>query len=175
MNSTLLNYIKQFKIPYIVYSYLFSIRHELNWDIPIDDEDLSSLLKDRVITRDYVKSTFKLNVPFYESDILTDIILNPSISIDDRINEYRHLFKVARVGNMGVKANVLTLMKQFLHSHQEITFDDVLNATAYYIQNTDSTYINNAENFIYKNVNGNIVSKLETVLEEYALHKSNLL
>lgn len=175
MSLMVLNYVNQFKIPYLVLSYLFSIRHELNWDIPIDDEDLQQLLKDRVITRDYIKSSFILNVPFYENDILTDIILDTSNNIDDRINEYRHLFKDARVGNMGNKTTVISLMKQFLHSHKNVTFDDILSATAYYIQNTDSTYVNNAENFIYKVVNGVAISKLETVLEEYALHKSNLL
>lgn len=175
MNTMMLQYLSQFKIPYLVASYLLSIKHELNWDVPIDDEDLNKLLKDRVITRDYIKSSFILNVPFYENDILTDIILDTSNNIENRVNEYRHLFKDARVGNMGVKTTVVSLLKQFLHSHKDVTFDEILAATAYYIQNTESTYVMNAENFIYKIVNGTTVSKLETVLEEYSLHKSNLL
>lgn len=179
MHHELLNYIDQFDHKESVLSFLISLREELNWKINIDDRDLFKLIKDRIITKDYIKQQFILLIPIYKSDEGTiDLPETTMRFIDNDIDTYRILFKGVRVGNMGNKKNCIDLMNKFLIEHPNYTVNDIIGASLYYIQNTDYQYIMNAENFIYKlDDKGNYTSKLETVLEEYILSakESNLL
>jgi hypothetical protein len=156
---------------------LLQLKETLDWKVIIDDDDLNQLLRDRIITRDYIKREFILNIPFYKDDLVNFQI--PVVeNIDDKIDEYRTLFRGVRIGNMGNKQNVIGLMKKFLIENPDVTYNEIISATLYYIQNTDFQYIMNAENFIYKMDNtGKMISKLQVVLEEYKLtsKETNLL
>lgn len=175
----MLKYLTQFENREQILAFLLSIREELDWKITIDDEDLYRLIKDRIISRDYIKQAFILLISFYKDDDqpnkLTELKIN---TIDERIDEYRILFKGPRVGNMGNRKNCIDLMNKFMIEHPSITFDDIVLASIYYAQHVDMQYMMGAENFIYKmEDNGRLSSKLETVIEEYLLssRESNLL
>lgn len=159
----------------MVLGFLLSVREDLKWEVKIDDEDLFQLIKDRIISRDYIRQKFILLVPFYIYDEGEKITLEATYrTIDERIDEYRSLFKGVRVGNMGNKRNCIDMMNKFMIDHPNVSFDTIVGATIYYVENTDYNYIMGAENFIYKtDDNGRLVSKLETVVEEYVLSGEN--
>lgn len=98
------------------------------------------------------------------------------LDVDERIDEYRTLFKGYRVGNMGNKQNCISMLRRFIYEHK-VEFNEILHATQYYIQNTDPKYITNAENFIYKIDPKGEISKLYDILEELRLtqKESNML
>lgn len=156
---------------------MFKLREGLNWDTEFDDEVISKLTRDKIIARDYIDRSFRLLVPFYEDDDgvfekqYNDISVN---NIEERIDEYRILFKGYRVGNMGNKRNCIEAVTRFIILNR-VTFDDILHAARYYIQNTEPKFITNAENFIYKVTDKGEVSKLYDMLEELQSHESNLL
>lgn len=168
----ILNYIETFQDRDAVLAFIINLRENLNWKVNIDDESLMKLMKDDIITRDYIKREFILLFPVYTTDERITHI--PKVNkIDDRINEFRYLFKGVRIGNMGNKQQCIDLMNEFMTKHPEITFDQIIAATIYYIQNTDFQYIMSAPNFIYKYDNNEYTSKLEVVLEEYLLSEIN--
>lgn len=156
---------------------LVKLRENLEWETVIDDETISKLTRDGIIARDYITSKFILKIPVYNTD---NESFEQSIKIvedfEDRINQYRYLFKNYRIGNMGNKRNCIELLHRFLVSNN-YTFDDVLTAAQYYVQNTDPQFIMNAENFIYKMTDKGWVSKLADTLEEldFDRESSNML
>lgn len=178
MQDKLLNYLNKFDDKESVLFFLFVTREKLDWRTNINDEDIYQLIRDGIITRDYVRQEFVLSVPFYNTDDGTININDvPVETIADRIDDYRVLFKGYRIGNMGNRKNCIDLMTRFIIEHNT-TLDEIIQATLYYIENSDQNYITNAENFIYRiDERGKQISKLETVLEEYLLSnkESNLL
>lgn len=156
---------------------LILIKESLPWEYPIDDYVISKLTKDNIIRRNYINRNFELTVNLYESDDeLEDIDDNGwnkfnLDNIDTMIDSYRTLFKGYRVGNMGNKKNCIDYMIRFILQHK-VSFEEILFATQYYIQNTEMKYITNAENFIYRVTDKGEISKLADIIEELRLVKS---
>ena len=86
--------------------------------------------------------------------------------VSSRINEYRQLFKSIRTGAMGSKSQCIEDICRFCVIHNK-TFDQVLEVTSYYLQNTQ--YACNADRFIYHidSISGKEKSRIETIFEEY--------
>lgn len=151
---------------------LILLRQKLNWHIE-EDEIISVLSRDNLIVRDYQSNSFRLNVPVYDNDEdYFNAFTNNVIAENTDIDRYRSLFKGVRVGNMGNRQNVINLINRFIYEYK-VNFDEILEATMYYIQNTEMQYITNAENFIYKTTPKGEVSKLYDVIEELRLTKEH--
>lgn len=152
------------------------IRESLNWDYPIDDYVISKLTKDNIIRRNYINRNFEINVAFYENDdkpieIDNDWDKYQLGDIETYIDQYRTLFKGYRVGNMGNKKTCIDSMIRFMLQYK-VSFNEILFATQYYIQNTEMKYITNAENFLYRITDKGEISKLADVIEELRLMQS---
>lgn len=88
--------------------------------------------------------------------------------IENRIDEYRNLFKGYKKGAMGSLSNCKSNLSTFLKNNPNYSFDDVLNAAKSYINNLDDfKYLKRADYFIYKqNGNKSIDSTLEAYIDE---------
>ena len=98
------------------------------------------------------KNSYKWNVPLFDNQIT---------AFDWVKTEYNVLFKEVNQERSGfIKESVLRLKKLFA-KNPEIRKDDVLNATKFYLANTDSKYIMSCHYFIEK---GTGLDKTETLL-----------
>lgn len=70
--------------------------------------------------------------------------------VDTWIQEYRNKFKGIKKNAMGDPKACLKKMKMFLKDNPEITKDKILKAVDEYLDNTPSTYVMQADYFIYK-------------------------
>lgn len=187
MNKSLLNYIlTSFDTDLEKnHALLFLTKLALNIDIdfPIEETVINKLTRDNIIERDYINNKFILKVSFFENGELIegnlktfDKITSVEKEVSIRIDEYRTLFKGFRIGNMGNRKTCINYMIRFILQN-DYTFDEILQATHYYINHTEMKYITSAENFIYRTTNNGEESKLYTILEELRLirNESNLL
>lgn len=168
INESLLEYIRnEFDHPSTIITYLIGIRHDLDIDILVSDDDFARLIRDKIVAKDYVNGGFKLKVAFYKSDEGTAIESSPSIRqvVNERIDEFRKMFHGIRVGAMAKKQDCTDEMVKFMYTHGMVDFDTILAATAYYLEHTDRQYVNNADSFIEK--------KLPIVIEDYILFESS--
>lgn len=153
------------------------IREDLSWDYPIDDFVISKLTKDGIIQRNYINRNFVLLVPFYKNDTNVSEIIDNSweqyhlSDVSSYIDQYRTLFKGYRVGNMGNKKICIDYMIRFMLQYK-VSFEEILYAAQYYIQNTEAKYVTNAENFLYRITDKGEVSKLADIIEELRLIQS---
>lgn len=70
--------------------------------------------------------------------------------VDGWINDYRSKFKSLRHNAMGDPKACLKKMKMFLTDNPQYSKDDIFKAVDLYISETDPTYIQQADYFIYK-------------------------
>lgn len=134
----------------------------------INDDEFTVILKNRILERDYVNSRYIVNLSGGETETFDK--LN---AVTHRIDEYRKLFRGIRPKSIGNKQLCIEKMQKFLLS-TDYTFDDVITATEYYIQQADTNFIQNADNFIYSiNFKGDEQSSLLTAIEEYKMGIGN--
>ena len=152
--------------------FLFSIREGIPQNIKLSEEVLFQLMKDKIVSKDYIKNALQLLIPFYEADEGTMSI--PASSrvgeiineVKHRILEYRSLFHPIRSGNMGREKYCINMLTDFIIEHDS-SFDEVLAATLHYFNTTEPQYIMNAENFIFKiDKEGKESSKLAACLDD---------
>ncbi len=146
---------------------LFLVACKLELQCTIDDKEFGRLIQKEIIARDYISDnkTIKVLIPLFEGEDGDKMLDISNISFD--IETYRKLFKGIRLGSMGNKESCHSNMVRWLVNNPEYTFDDVLSAANYYIQNTDRQYISKADNFIYADdVKGKEFSRLSMVIED---------
>jgi putative ubiquitin-RnfH superfamily antitoxin RatB of RatAB toxin-antitoxin module len=88
--------------------------------------------------------------------------------IEDRVEEYRNVFKGLKKGAMGSLTNCKQNLSIFLKNNPNNTFDQILNAAKVYVNSVnDFTYLQRADYFIYKENSNKIkVSSLEAYIDE---------
>lgn len=170
INKEIIRYIEQFdesEQPAIL-TYLINIREQTDLHCLISDETHFKLIKDKIISRNYLSGEHNLLICFYDDDDVPVVEVPKTIRqiVQDRLFEYRSMFKGVRVGAMGDRNETAMKMERFLINNN-VSFDAVLEATAYYISNSGD-FVMNADNFIYTlNREGREYSKLQMILEEY--------
>jgi len=156
---------------------LFLIGTKLNFNVTVDDDQFVILIKHNIVERDYNNNLIKVKIPLFSDDkdnfdIKDDVyrIVNINNEVENRVSEYRSLFRGIRAGGIGSVNVVKTLLISWLIKNKEYTFNDILKATEYYVSNEDKKFISNADNFIFSiDKNGNTVSKLLMVIEDIKL------
>lgn len=167
IKRNILEYINTFDDKDQVLLFLLNIRLDTDFKTTISDESFFKLLQDNIIIKDYVTSQFVLCVSIFEGDEIGDNIpLTDYQRIHDevvtRIQEYRTLFKGYRIGSMGIQRDCIEKITNLLIANLDISFDDILNTTMYYLERENPDYIMNADNFI----NNGRTSKLLQVMED---------
>jgi len=161
-------YLKSLGFDDSVLLFLIACKLEL-FEVPctISDKEFGQLIEKEIIARDYIsdRRTIKVLIPLFEGEDGDKILDISNISFDIEI--YRKLFKGIRLGSMGNRESCHSNMVRWLVNNPEYTFDDVLLAANYYIQNTDRQYISKADNFIYADdAKGKEFSRLSMVIED---------
>lgn len=110
-----------------------------------------------------IKSSEGLTTVFNE-EVEKDMIEK---EVSERIEEYRDIFSLEKTGlsgRMGSKSDCIRKLTQFLTDNPEYSFDDVLVATQYYVENYKqiSGYLQRGNYFIKKHND----SRLEELLSE---------
>lgn len=88
--------------------------------------------------------------------------------IENRVGEYRKIFKGYKTGSMGSLSNCKTNLSTFLKNNPEYTLDDIMNAAKVYVNSVDNfRYLQRADYFIYKQqADKSWVSTLEAYIDE---------
>ena len=135
-------------------------------------EDTSLFLsKNKLVMLNLMTNKIIPTVGLFEDEevVLPEIDLSVEQEVRDRIDEYRSMFKGIRAGSIGVKQKVVDLLTQFCLQNQ-VSFDDVLQATKVYMSYTDFQFLSNADTFISKlDKTGQEVSLLKLALEEQGM------
>lgn len=149
--------------------YLLARRHRLK--CKISEEAFRFLQLENFIQLDFASNEIIPTIGIYENEQvnLPEIDFSIEQIIKERVDEYRQLFKGIRTGSIGVKSKVVELLTQFCLQNN-VTFDEVLEATKIYMSYTDFHLISNADNFISKlDKSGQEVSLLKLALEEQSM------
>tara|TARA_X000001382_G_scaffold130051_1_gene123709 strand:- start:136 stop:648 length:513 start_codon:yes stop_codon:yes gene_type:complete len=104
----------------------------------------------------------KLRFKVVEDINETTEVSNQRNIIENRLEEYRQIFKNTGIRGRGIIGNRKNLIKKlntFFKNNKNYTFDDVIKAANWHVQNTE--YIMNADNFIIKNGLSRLLSTLE--------------
>lgn len=150
---------------------LYLVACKLEIDCNIADDLFTKLIKNNIIERDYVNEKIIVKIPIFEGDTDSRIIVNEDLLkniniIENRIDEYRSKFKGIRTKSIGDKKQCIQNLMRWMIQYSHYNFDDILEATDYYIANTDPQYISNADNFIFNYDNkGNLVSGLSIIMD----------
>jgi hypothetical protein len=166
LNNNLKTIIKNLGYREDIILYLIACR--LNIDTVIDDDIFISLIKNNIIERDYINEKIIVKIPLFEDDEIEFIPnkFDNIKNISERIDEYRSKFKGIRTKSIGDKNTTVDKMTAWLLKNPNFTYEDVLEATDFYIQNTEPQYISNADNFIFNyDTKGNLVSGLSIVID----------
>lgn len=83
--------------------------------------------------------------------------------------EYMQLFKDANPDRRGTASYCVSRMKKLFANHPEIRKDEVLNATAMYIRNTNSDYIRMSHYFISKGIGAERTEDILIWIEKFRL------
>jgi len=142
----------------------------------ITDQDIQKLSIENIIFRDK-KGNLVVNYEFIKKEDKNkpeDKIYN---EVKNRIQEYRNLWKGLFTGSMGTPTACVDKLTEWLINNPQYSFDDVLTASEYWIENKLSevrnpSLLGQADYFIYKNVDGNKMSRLSSIIEE-ALENRN--
>jgi hypothetical protein len=127
----------------------------------------------KIVERDYEtpNSLPKFNIDLFDKDEQ----VNEAWEWVDK--EYRALFAKVRMDAKGDKNGCVTKMMKFFALHPEIRKDDVLTATKLYIDpflanQQNVKYMQRADYFISKTVDGSKLSRLEQYLEQLKTFKA---
>jgi predicted transcriptional regulator len=90
--------------------------------------------------------------------------------VNERVQEYRNVFKGHKAGSMGSVTACKNNLSEFLKRNTQYNLDDVIKAAKLYINTVnDFTYLQRADYFIYKqDKNKNVTSTLEAFIDEEA-------
>jgi len=148
--------------------FLIACRFDVHCDL--DDDLFRDLIKHGIIERDYIQGKILVKIPILENDVAEMPMHNiESVNeiVTDRVDEYRKLFAGIRNGSIGVKKQIKDLLVRWLIINPEYSFDDIIDATIDYLENTPREYISNADNFLFKiDKNGREISMLLMQLEK---------
>ena len=109
----------------------------------------------------------KLKFPLLQ-DQSVPLIAQPTIVLEDvsqNADVYRKLFKGVRSGSMGDKNIVQEYLYRFC-LEEDKTMNEIIKVTQAYIDYTDTQYILNADNFIYKIKDGKEIPPLRIAFDE---------
>ena len=96
-----------------------------------------------------------------------ELIENTSTDKFKWVSKFRDLFKQANPDRWGTLSTCKERMKKFFSENPEVRIDEVISATAMYLNNTDRKYIMKSHKFIYDGVGTSKNSTLEEWIEKY--------
>lgn len=149
-----------------------------NEDILGDPEPLANILLDTTITQELedtgflVKSDtlgYKRTIPIFENQGQE----NQTTDKFKWVSKFRDLFKQANPDRWGTLSTCKERMKKFFSENPEVRIDEVINATAMYLNNTDRRYIMKSHKFIYDGIGTSKNSTLEEWIEKYREMSNN--
>ena len=165
--------------------FLLQIIYEKDKDMfeHLTNRSYSTVIVCNLLEEGMIKYTGEdIHEDFRESiiDILDFVLLEPAIKlfnkdnlsqklheVDSWIGEYRTKFKGIKPNSMGDPNACNKKMKLFLKNNPGYTKQDIFNAVDYYISQTESTYVTQADYFISKTGNDKIaISKLLMYCEQ---------
>jgi hypothetical protein len=123
---------------------ILALKYEL--DYVFDSSLLHKLELEKIIVKNYKTHKYVLNIEEQQLDW---------------VDQYRLLFKGLKPRSMGDRVAVNKKMKAFLKKYPEFTPNDILKATKFYIENTDSKFIKQADYFIEKNRQSDLAATIE--------------
>lgn len=152
--------------------HLLAFRFDLN--TKIDEVTFASLVRHGIIQKNYINDQIIVTIPLFDGEegfknSFEDLEVITG-NIKSRINEYRFLFRGIRAKSIGDKNTVSALLTRWLLNNQQYSFDDVVEATRYYMEMTDPKYVSNADNFIF---NDKGESTLSIILEQLEFDSGN--
>ena len=153
--------------------YLLAIKHGL--DYRCREETFRFLTDKSMIRMNFGLNKIEVTTGIYEDEIvdLPDIDYSLRDQINERIDEYRSMFKGIRSLSIGNKQKVIDLMTRFCLENQA-DFDEILEATKVFMSYTETQVIPNADNFIYKlDKDGNEISLLKLAMEEQSMSNTS--
>lgn len=146
--------------------FLLAIRHDIKFNA--SESIYTFLSKEGIIKRDFIRNKIILTIPIYIDDLGEALKVDTSEiqEIENRVDEYRRLFRGLRSGSMGNKATVVEYLQRFCVENSK-SFDEILNVTQKALEGSNRTYFPNADNFIYDMSSGKERSRLLISFEEY--------
>jgi len=152
--------------------YLLSIFYNVDATGIIDDEIIKQVNFSKIVERNYSTRKTTWNIPLF-SDERTTI----DMKWDWVIDEYRKLWMDIKGSKGGDRATCIAKMKKFFAANPDIRKADVMEAakqyTSGFIKGNNPTYMVEADNFIFKKVEGTTRSKLDQMLEIVKLSKGS--
>jgi hypothetical protein len=164
LNENLKSYIESIGLDYdrtmlFLFACKFNIKHNP------DDETFFKLVDLNIIERDYVNEKIIVKIPLFKGEIVDSGVIIKELEYD--LDRYRLMFRGIRIGAMGNKNSVKNNIIRWLSKNPEYDFEHIIKAVHYYISQTDSKFLANADNFIYNiDSKGEEVSRLSMVIEE---------
>lgn len=144
---------------------LFLLACRFNLKSNVDEEIFFKLVDLNIIERDYINDKIIVKIPLFNGEVNQSGVIIREIEYD--LDRYRLMFRGIRIGAMGNKNSVKNNLIRWLSKNTEYSFEDIIKAVQYYISQTDSKFLANADNFIYNIDNkGEEVSRLSMVIEE---------
>ena len=142
----------------VLLCYYFNIMPEEE----IPDEVHAEIKMTKIVERDYEGGILKWHVPLF-------IGLGETENVDkewDWIIEWRKLFGAVRADAIGSRADCYKKMKKYFSEHPSVRVEDVIQATKMYLLTVkDPRYLQKADYFISKTVEGSKGSRLDMYLE----------
>lgn len=150
-NPNILAVIDKYKLNKdLTLTFLLTVFYDLK-PLPIPPLVKQVLFQERILYKNYEtsKETIEMSLFVKEEDTL------------NWVDEYRELFRGIKLGSMGDRNGVVKNLKKFI-KNTKCTKKQILDATKYYIKNTDPKYIQKAHYFVYKSG----TSTLGSIIEE---------
>lgn len=98
----------------------------------------------------------------YHIDEKEEIIIH-----DDHITQYRNIWKGLKPGSMGSPGSVKKKLKRWMEENPDYSFNDILKAAQLYVNKQENLkYLQRADYFIYKQIDGDQQSRLSAWIEE---------
>jgi hypothetical protein len=157
--------------------YLLCLKHDLDCSLP--EEQFQFLVKNNFIKRNILENKIVCTISLYEGEEIEfdnnlSEIVKISLDIEERVDEYRKLFKYPQIrsGMMGNKETCKEYLLRWCKENKK-SMEEVISITSVYIGYTDIKYLPNADNFIYQIKDGKEISKLTMAAEEQSLDGYN--
>lgn len=141
---------------------IYAIENGLNPNcVLVTESDVKKLRKEGII---YLDNKNNIRIRYTNTE-------NTLSEIDERLEEYRGLWRGLFTGSMGSSESCKVKLEAWLQDNSNYTMEDVIRAAKFWINNKkkevdNPSLIGQADYFIYKKVDGVLQSRLSSVVDE---------
>lgn len=171
-NSEIIQYVKKtkkIKNKDAAILLLFAVKYKLDPAfVLLTEGDVQILSQLNVIKWNQKGEVEIVDKTFREKDTEREL----KLSIEEKISDYRNIFRDLFIGSMGSPKGVKDKMFRWLTENPNYTIDDVIHAAKYWVDNKrkevdNPMFIGQADYFIFKrNQDGTESSRLSSVIEQ---------